>query len=390
MLACAEALSDACRQALEATVDEPTMARAAGRTLGLDKTIAWKLVRIAYATDPGEVFGVLPGPRGWTRVYAAVDATEIGASATEPLRRAVDALDAEASARGIARSRIRSWSAGATPTPTDRGASEVERVRERLTKANTAIWGIGGNAIFRTIVARPADEPGQFRIATVTTLHGLHRTRPGPEWPIHRAVRVQDGERADLTTIDCTDLCSPGSLDDAGLVEGRAGLFRTFRGDRTGPSDRVDLVFAEVLTPTTSMFAAIKNGQVELELPIRVPATLAVIDAFVHDDLPWPKAPQHWAYSDIGAIPMPVAHQPLHRMPMTERVEEPSRIHPDDLAPTAPAISEDARNAHATAIQRVLETIECDAADFTRHRLRVSHPALSSSIRMAWPTTQRS
>ena len=47
MLSCAVALSDACRQALEATVDEPTMARAAGRTLGLDKTIAWKLVRIA-------------------------------------------------------------------------------------------------------------------------------------------------------------------------------------------------------------------------------------------------------------------------------------------------------------------------------------------------------
>ena len=390
MLSCAVALSDACRQALEATVDEPTMARAAGRTLGLDKTIAWKLVRIAYATDPGEVFGVLPGPRGWTRVYAALDATDIGESATGLLRRAVDALDAEASARGIARSRIRSWSAGATPAATDRGASEVERVRETLTKANTAIWGIGGTAIFRTIIARPGDEPGAFGIATVTTLHGLHRTRPGPEWPIHREIRVQDGERADVTTIDCTDLCSPGSLDDAGVVEGRAGLFRTFRGDRTGPSDRVDLVFAEVLTPTTSMFSAIRNEQVELELPIRVPATLAVIDAFVHDDLSWPTAPQHWAYSDIGAIPMPVAQQPLHRMPMTERIEEPARIQPDDLAPTAPAISDDARQAHATAIQRVLEAIECDAANFTRHRLRVSHPPLSSSIRMAWPMTVES
>lgn len=405
MLACAAALSDACRAALDATVDDPTAVRAAGRTLGLDKTIAWKLVRIAHATDPREVFALLPGPRGWTRIHEALIATEGGDPLADEVRRAVAALDAEATARGIPRSRIRSWSATDVRGPdgprSNRVASERERVRETLTQANVAIWGVGATAILRSFILAPADEPGRCRAATVTTLHGLHRTRPGPEWPIHRIIRVRNEDATaedridrpidrpspiDGTVIDCRDLCTPGGLDDTGTIETGTGTFRTFRGDRTGPSDRIDLVFPDLPDATAPMFATTPGESVELGLSIRIPCSLALIDVLRDRGLPWPDAPQRWSFSDIGGLPTPPALEPLHRMPMSEPIEGPTRVvSNDDLRPGADTVSDAVREAHATAVQRVLAALGIEATTLVRHRLRVAHPPLSTGIRIAWP-----
>lgn len=396
LFARARVLQDACRCALEATVDEPTMARAAGRTLGLDKTLAWKFVRIAQADTPSEVFAVLPGPGGWNRVCDSIAAADGGgADLAAAIRKAVAALEQEASDRGVPRRRLRSLAAEVevAAAGSNRAATEIERVRESLTRANTAIWGVGAAATIRTFVIGPAEEPERLRIATVTTFRGLHRTRPGPEWPIHRIVRVRhdDGqlETADEAArrdVDCADLCTPGALEETGVIENARTAFRTFRGDRTSPASPVDLVFAETAAETGPMFARARGEEASFGVPIWVPTGVLILEVLLDRHVPWTAPPMPQCFSDIAGMRVPAADRGLHRMPLSEELQPATELESsEDLDMPAEVRGADDTDPHAIALARTIESLGGEPADFVRHRLRIAHPALSTSAAIVWP-----
>ena len=68
-------LCEAARLALQEAVDEPGVARACGRELGIDKSLAWKLVSLTQAPSPAEAITMMPGPRGWQQIIDALAAT---------------------------------------------------------------------------------------------------------------------------------------------------------------------------------------------------------------------------------------------------------------------------------------------------------------------------
>ena len=64
-------LSAALADALADVVPEPGAVRACGRGLGIDKNLAWRLVRLAEASDLAGVLSSRPGRRGWALAIAA-------------------------------------------------------------------------------------------------------------------------------------------------------------------------------------------------------------------------------------------------------------------------------------------------------------------------------
>ncbi|MFM1890289.1 MAG: hypothetical protein RLZZ565_1046, partial [Planctomycetota bacterium] len=68
-------LSEALAVALADVVRDPTAVRACGRVLGVDKNLAWRLVRLAEAPDLASVLSSRPGSRGWGLTFAALGRT---------------------------------------------------------------------------------------------------------------------------------------------------------------------------------------------------------------------------------------------------------------------------------------------------------------------------
>ena len=387
-------LSDACRSVMHLVLEDPNAVRAAGRVLSLDKSLASKLVRVAQATDPSAVLDILPGPRGWSQIVAAFAAVDREGIATQAVREAVAALETELSNRGHSRDFIRAWGTDSESTASLTGVRRFAQVRSSLTRNHAAVWGIAGTAILRSFVVRSMDVPDRMRLGAVTTVQGIHRTSPGPDWPIHDLLN----RRADEDTgsaepeswpgsIACDDLCSAGGGEEAGFLINRAGAFRTFNCYRTGPSVRIDLVFAEVASDSLPIAS---NGSAELtglEMPILLPASIAVIDAFVDRRSPLAATPRIETYIEAGGIRLPGANRSHHRLPATDHAESLERIRSEGMhPPDDPDIRPEVRAAHATATERVMKALELDASSVVRHRALVTDPLLSTSIRMSWPS----
>jgi hypothetical protein len=413
----AGALAEACGRALRIVIEDPAAVRGTGRALGIDKSLASKLVRLAQTSDPDEIFGVLPGRQGWNKILAGVDAIDETGVAGRMIRDAVDAFEAEAATRGISGATIRAWAKSrgqeamtGSPVASDQGRAD-------LTQANTGIWGIGCTAILRSFIVRPSDDEDRERLAVITTVHGLHRTRRGPEWPIHPIEGAEadpslrpEGHGDVVVSIDCDDLCTPDVIEDVGILKTRTGHFRTFRGDRTGPANRIDLVCVEVLpaaaSPEDAMMgmatdameasvsAAGPKAMRSLESPILVPANLAVIDVFVDRRMAPESFPQSWGAIQAGGITLSSSNQSEHRFPIPEETQGPMDVdllngrwagESDGKREGEDEVSSKAWVAHATAIRRAMSALELETEELVRYRLEVAHPPLATTIGMSWP-----
>ena len=385
------AIRDAARTALGEAVAEPTMVRAAGRALGIDKTLAWKLVSLTEASDPAAAMSKFPGPRGWQRIIEALAAHGASRSSVETLRRGLDDLEREAAGRGFDRRRLQRLAS--EPDGSHHGRAETLRLRETAAAANAAIWGIGARLLVASYLVRPTGESDRLAISAVTMFLGLHRTRPGPEMPIHRGARLEtsggtsSATGAGSTAIDCSDLCSPGAATQTSVQTDRRGPCITFRGDRTSPAHPVDLVFAETLTSSAYSFARHVDEQATFGLPIWVPVQALILEVLLHRDIPWPGSPSPTGFSEIVGASHHLPWRDLQAFRVSERPEPPT---PLDTAADTFVLPVDSASAttsasYATAITRAAEAIGGRPDEFVRHRLIVPHPPLSSNLVLRWP-----
>ncbi len=396
ILAGAEAVCDAARIALAEAVEESSVARAAGRALGIDKSLAWKLVSLTQAPGPAEAMSLFPGPRGWQRIIEALSEHGAAEKQVDVLRRAVTAFDRECERRGFDRRRLKKFSSDAGDS--DRSRHEALRLREAATNANTAIWGMGVSTLVASYLLHPTGESDELAISAVTMFLGLHRSRPGPEMAIHRRSRIQTtagtdaAAEGDELAIDCEDLCSPGAVAQTSTQMHRRGPCVTFRGDGTSPANPVDLVFAERLPSTGYQFARQPGEHAGFGLPIWVPVQTLVLEVLLHRDIPWTGDPSPTGFSEIVGVTHQTPWRDLHEFPITEKVEPAMPLDtPKSL--TLPALragsSKSAATAYATAITRAADAIGSRPEDLVRHRLIVPHPLLSSNVVLRWPMPTR-
>lgn len=92
-----EELRSAVADALDSSVPAGSGARSVGRSLGLTKTMGWKLWTIATCGEHERVLEAIPGERGWRTMMMALEASCPARSKVARVRSAMDALRRAAS-----------------------------------------------------------------------------------------------------------------------------------------------------------------------------------------------------------------------------------------------------------------------------------------------------
>jgi hypothetical protein len=387
-------LCEAARLALQEAVDEPGVARACGRELGIDKSLAWKLVSLTQAPSPAEAITMMPGPRGWQQIIDALAATTIATTRVEEVRESLRAFVRETGRRGFDRRRLRTL---ATEVDTSvRGRMEANRLREAATAANTAIWGVGANTLIASYLLQPTGDSDRLAIAAVTMFQGLHRSRPGPEMAIHRRGRIRATGDATIDeqgcTIECADLCGADAMAEIATQNDGDEACVTFRGDRTSPAHPIDLVFAERLPSFAYMFARSEGELGSFGVPIWIPVHRLVLEVLVPPSIPWTTTPSAVAFNEISNSTHHLAWRDLHEFPVVEtpetaiRLDEPSAM---TLPPASTGGTPPSSKTYATAIERAAAAIGGTPHEYFRHRLIIDHPLLSSNVVLRWPLPAR-
>jgi len=139
--------------------------------LGIDKSLAWQIHRIATASDPVAILTALPGHAGMRK---AIGAIRDAGHEIDGLERSRADLVHVLRRRGISRTQLRSMALGGSDGP--RSAGGLRHLHRRAHEATVAMRGmsIGGAAI--AIMLPPGGASRQMTLVAVTLLHRIGRT----------------------------------------------------------------------------------------------------------------------------------------------------------------------------------------------------------------------
>ncbi|MFM1822015.1 MAG: hypothetical protein RI967_281 [Planctomycetota bacterium] len=385
-------LRGAMRQALLLHVKPTLGARAAARTLGLDKSIGWKVHQLAFSEETGAPSTLIPGARGWAKVTDALRARGTPNPVLELLERAIRRFEAFIVEHRLARTSLDSLVSGSDATAAD--ARHLVRLRKEAADALAAVLGMRIRARIGAYVVAPTPDGDRASLAGLTMMYGPERHVAGSPWPLYSRLfswqHDEKGERigtgiASHDPLDplVRDLSSPLIGDDELCPSppvGRPGI--DFLGRRADRREPLLLSFAEHLLAAGPLYTgATEEGKedetVDFGLPISNVMDLAVFDIFVHRAIP--------RGGDIACV---LARRGVREQGNTAELrceatlERPSHIDlPGELLPLAPAYRE--------LVARGAAAVGAELADLEHHRFALPYPPISSRIVFSWRLPRR-
>ena len=325
--ACVQGLRGSLVGALAQLGADPASPRGLARILGLDKTLAWKLSKIARAPRAAAAVPHVPGPGGVRLLLAALKRSGVDRAAGEAVRRAFAEFDSLVALHAGDR---------ATLAAMVEGADEAGGLASRKLsfQGNSATWGIRARTHFGAqFIAPSRDRPGRADIAALAGLVDLRRLRPEARWPLifhvpygegmglgaERPIdeAVQEDAEPPLLRRFCSD---PLPAIEAVPVPGGT-LFELSQGP-VGNTAAFTCAFgffarAHVLTHRTP-----GDEHAEHFLVLTTPCEVAQIDLFVHRELPFELPPELLVLSrmELG-VDLPPAIQRRYRLPLDRPVQ---------------------------------------------------------------------
>lgn len=269
-----------------------------GRTLGVDKTLAWKISRFVEEPDAVGAARHMPGSAGVEIVLKAAVAQGVMPDRVEAVRGADERLRAFVRQHaGDQRSFEAMLARGGRD---DRIESEERRA---LYKSGSAVWGVRAKAQFLVLALRPSEhDPDTIDVIQLGGMAGFERLRPDVPWIIRR-----------LTSRTDTGAASTGfarePLDPEGVQPGGQGLpliprfcsrpmpeIHQFQAqDGTvydeivpGPVGRhgaVSFVTGEIYRSAIPLRWSDENREGRYTLAVRTPVEGVVFDLLLHRDL---------------------------------------------------------------------------------------------------------
>jgi len=268
-----------------------------GRTLGLDKTLAWKLARFVEAGDPVHAARHMPGAGGVEIVLRAAAGRGVTEARLESVRASDLALREFMRKHAGDRRSFEAMLAGS-------GRDEQLELEERRTqyRAGSAIWGVRAKSQHLMLALRPSPtEEGMLDGLQVGGLLGFERLHEDVPWIIRR-LRAHDDTGARMFDVRREPLDPSGTPDPANP----AGMpliprfctdplppIRQFTGDNgwvydeiaPGPVGRdaaVDVVSGEVYHAALPYLRAEDNTRGRYTLTVRTPVELVQFDLLLH------------------------------------------------------------------------------------------------------------
>lgn len=356
------------------------------RQLGLDKSLAWKIARIAQANDPYAMYQHIPGPTGIDIFLQTAERRGAPPDVLQEVRSSVVNLDqlvhVHAGDRATFELMLSAYSK-------DGQRDAVIEHRKLLFKGASSVWGVQAFAEFLSYVVQPV-EPGSDRcdIACVKGFIDLRRLRPDVPWRLCRSrcssddgintakmnTRVPIDEKyigksspplleqfcsSPLPTLRRSEL-GDGYVQDE-LVEGPIG--------NTGA---VTCITGELLKNVISTKQVDQSERGHWTCSIESPVEWLIFDLIVHESLIPLMPPSVTIYSKLGSgpeVPEPGARR--IKLPAFEQME--------DLG--QPAVGQITQvPLHREMLTHTFEKLGWNARKFRGYRASIAYPVIASTV----------
>jgi hypothetical protein len=359
------------------------------RSMGLDKTLAWKVTSATACAHPFDVARHIPG-KSAIRII-------IQAGKKQGVERALLTRVEEAYREY---ERLIATHAGdrATLEMMLLGYAEKERARadrdyrKAAFRANSYVFGIQAQTIFRTYIIHPSDSaPGMFDCISLRGHIGLRRIRAEAPWIVHRPrvtddrgrhlplrapqaldakVRAQDNP---LAVPWMHDYCSQ-PLPDVQRVAGTQGRIHCeILNGPVGNTGITTCILGETIPGVGPTARCEGHSSVELVLRADMPVKRLILDQLVHRDLLEQAAPDLRIYSELNGPTPPGDDANLrHQLPTTEI---PQRLGADVTSMHCADIPR-----YTDLLRDALKSQGLDPAKFIAYRSTIDYPPIPSAI----------
>ena len=361
-----------------------------GRRLGLDKSIAWKVGRIAKAATPLDAFQFIPGQAGTRIILEAFRAAKVSRETQDAMQAAFEGLEREialhAGDRSTAKAMVLAAQKGSEQSPLD------ENLRREHFRTSAAIWGSQARVQVRTDFLAPGDGPGVvdtvgfqgyvdlLRLRSETSLR-IARRRCQRDRAVHNVEfkaldpRFEDDELPPLFAAHCTHpLPQINSFEDS-------ESFQNFELE-AGRLGRTGLVTCLVATKAEGVIQSRAETKADLFhdlIHLRTPVELVVFTLFIHRDIVLQGEPEAALYGQIKMGPSDHEMASAQKMPIAVDVET------FDPTPSSVAFLE--YPGHGKAVmdaidlaQRGMGREKWQLRDFVGYRVRVAYPPVPTYV----------
>ncbi|MCP3903969.1 MAG: hypothetical protein GY715_10080 [Planctomycetes bacterium] len=370
------------------TVPEPTeRPYEIAKSLGLHKTLAWKLAKIMESTDPVVIFQRIPGAGAVEKILSAAKRHGVSTERLAAVRTALANLDEIVARHAGDRETFEMILAGLAA---ENGRDVELLYRRDGFQATSFIWGVQARAMMRAVIVNPNQDGVMLDAAVIFGSVGLRRLRPDRSWVIERWRPTDDlgrpipveREAIDDTKAGCAPLLHDFSstsrtevqrriLED-GTVEDEVG------SGPLGNEGAVTCFTGEVVRSVMPRYRAESNRILAQNLELRTPCRTVVFDHLVPADLYGRVAPQARLYGELAGRPLyTTLRSDRDRLPIHEQVEYlgsgPSVLRTRDVP------------RYEKMVRHVCGSLGWDADRMDVYRLRMDFPYVPSTITYEYP-----
>jgi len=385
-------LQIALKTALDEILPHEFSARSIGRRLAIDKTLGWKVLRMATSPDSATILTALPGDRAMRGLLDALAAADISPDAVAGIEDAASRLRSTFSKHGTSPQEITAIAAGGLDSQTRR-RHHAKMLKMHFDSA-VAIHGEMMSAqVDAWLVAPSASDESLVDLSSVSMREGFRTIRPLGPRVVHRGASIdRDAETSDWSKVDRADVTTiPAFLPAAGTPDlgdtavqvrhSANGCFVLADPD-DHPSKSLTLAFGDHLPAVGAIHRTDEHRTAELTTQVTLPTRNLYFDVLFHESIP-PVEPvaamyfsamqgvEYGAYAELRRFTGEIDG----RFVRTTRLPVSAKVDPEK---------------HAAALTHAARTIGRPLAEFRCFRMHVAYPPSFTRAVVRWMLPEKS
>ena len=270
---------------------------AVGRTLGLDKTLAWKVARFIEDSDPVDAAKHIPGTGGVEIVLRAATDYGVASKHIEAVRAADRALREFVEQHAGDRRTFEAMRAGVARD--ERGDLEE---RKACFRAGAAIWGVRAKSQFLMLAFKPSEvDESAVDSMELSGYESFERLRKDVPWLVRR-LHVSTANAADASELErsaldsagvgvrgglplMTEFCSQPFVEIQQFVGPDGSVFDEIAPGQVGRDAATTCVMGEAHHAGLPRYYSEDNDFGRYVLGVRTPVEAVVFDVLMHESL---------------------------------------------------------------------------------------------------------
>lgn len=361
-----------------------------GRSLGLDKTLAWKVSRLVHSSDPVETFRHMPGPAGIEIVLRAAGEKLVQDDVLGRVRRAYQELQAFVDQHAGDRRTFEAMLAGNTPDP----GGEFDE-RRAYFRSGSAMWGVRAKVQFLMLALKPSESrPGHIDVAQVGGLVNLERLRADVPWIVRRLRAHTDtggsllpaqrvplvAERAEKGLPPLFDRYCSEPLPELRQFKGSDGwVYDELAPGSVGRAGATTVVLGERYVGALPLDRSEDNTRGVYLLTVRTPVECVLFDLLLHRDLAHFGRPTRGVYGLLEGRPAVPPNSQSGERPSTLMAPAPAT----ELGSSA-VVHTHRMPSYPAMVESALELAGFGGLEsFRGYRAEIEYPAFPCDVRLA-------